>query len=312
MNRTQFNKFLVPGLFSAAKEAYKPRSGEKEEWRQLVEAAGSVKTNSRRAYEESAYYAGLGNLVLKGEGEAITYDEMVQGPTKRWTHKTWGLGTRITEEAIDDIIYPDIPTEVSQMNMELGSSAKETITLYVFDLWNSGNATTTHTAGDGLAIFSNTHTLLRGGTWSNLLTPAADLSATTLQTSLDNFENQKDDTGKYVRNRAKWLCVNPSNAWKAKELLNSAYDPESNSNAVNTLKSRNLQLFESPFFTDTDAYYLISDPVHSNAGTIFFMRRKVTFAKDGDFETGDAKFKVTARWSFETNRPTNLYASIGA
>ena len=311
MNRTQFNKSVVPGLFSFMVDSYKPRSSEGEEWRQIVEAAGAIKT-SKRAYEEAAYYAGFGNVPVKAEGEAIAYDELVQGPTKRWNHITYGLGCRITEEMIEDSLYPDIPTEMEQFSRELGASARETMTLLVFDIWNSGTATTSHTAGDGLAIFSNSHTQLRGGTFSNLLTPAADLSATTLQTSIDNFENQRDDTGKYVRNRAAWILVNPANAWKAKELLNSGYDPETANNAINPIKERNLKLISTPYFTDTDAFSLISEPAHSNAGLIAFMRRKVSFARDGDFDTGDALFKTTFRFSIETNRPSNLYLSAGA
>ena len=310
MNRTQFNKVVVPGLFSFMVDSFKPRAGD-EEWRDLVGAAGAVK-NSKRAYEEAAYYAGFGMVAGKGEGESITYDEMVQGPTKRWTHRTFGLGCRITEELIEDSLYPDLPTEMESFTRELGVAARETLNTLTFDVFNSGTATTSHTAGDGLAIFSASHTLLRGGTWSNLLAPAADLSATTLQTALDNFENQKDDTGKWSRNKAKVILVNPSNAWKAKELLNSAYDPESANNSINALKERNLRLMVSPYYTDSDAFTLISDPAHSNTGLIAYLRRKVSFAKDGDFATGDALFKVTFRYSIEVNRPSNLYHSAGA
>ena len=310
MNRTQFNKVVVPGLFSFMQDSYKPRAKE-EEWKTLVGAAGAIK-NSSRAYEESAYYAGFGLVTGKGEGEPINYDEMVQGPTKRWTHRTFGLGCRITEELIEDSLYPDLPTEMESFTSELGVAARETLNVLVFDIFNSGTVTTSHTAGDALAIFSGSHTLLRGGTWSNLISPAADLSATTLQTAIDNFENQKDDSGKWARNKAQWILVNPSNAWKAKELLNSGYDPESANNSVNTLKERNLKLISTPYYTDTDAFTLISEPAHSNTGLIAFPRRKVTFGKDGDFDTGDALFKVTFRFSVEVNRPSNLYHSAGA
>lgn len=310
MNRTQFNKSVVPGLFSFALDSYKPQSQE-EIWRTVVDAAGSVK-NSRRTYEESAYYAGLGTIPAKPEGEPIGYDDMLQGPTKRWTHRTFGLGIRITEELIEDSLYPDIPTEMESFSRELGSSARETITLLTFDIFNSGTGTSTHTAGDALAIFSNSHTTLRGGTWSNLITPAADLSATTLQTSLDNFENTRDDTGKIQMIKSEWMLVNPSNAWKAKELLNSGYDPETANNAINTIKERNLKLISTAYYTDTDAFTLIARPAISNGGVIAFLRRKVSFARDGDFDTGDALFKVTFRFSVEVNKPNNLYHSGGA
>ena len=195
---------------------------------------------------------------------------------------------------------------------ELGSSAAETLTVLAFDIINSGTGTSTHTAGDGLAIFSGAHTLLRGGTWNNLLSPAADLSATTLQTAIDDFETTVDDTGKIQSLKAEWIAVAPSNAWKAKELLNSTYDPESANGAINALKDRNLKLFVSAHLTDTDAFTLIARPSHANGGVIAYQRRKPTFARDGDFDTGDALIKATMRFSIEINKPSNLYHSAGA
>ena len=311
MNRTQFNKAVVPGLFSFAIDSFKPRSGEGELWRSVIEQCGSVKT-SNRAYEEAAYFAGLGTIPGKGEGEPITYDDFVQGPTKRWTHKTYGLGIRITEEMIEDSLYPDIPTEMETFTRELGSSSRETLTLLSFDMFNSGTTTATHTAGDGLAIFSTAHTQLRGGTWSNLLNPAGDLSATVLQTALDGFENTRDDTGKIQMITARTILVNPSNAWKAKELLNSTYDPETPNNAINALKERNLQLVSTAYYTDADGFTLLAPPAIPTGGMIAYLRRKPTFARDGDFQTGDAMFKVTMRYSIEINKPNNLYHSAGA
>lgn len=308
MNRNTFNKSVVPGLFSFAVDAYKRRG---EEWRQLVNMAGAVR-GSRRAYEESAYYAGLGTVPTKPEGAPIDYDDFVQGPTKRWTHVTYGLGTRVTEEVIEDSLYPDVPTSMRAQTEELGDSAGETLNLLTYDIINNGANTNTHTGGDGLAIFSASHTSLRGGTWSNLLSPAADLSATTLQDAIRQFETTKDDTGKYQRIRPKWLLVPPQLEWKARELLNSAFDPESANNSVNTLKTRNLQLMVSPYLTDTDAFTLIAEPPHSDGGIIAFLRRKVTFARDGDFQTGDALFKATFRFSIEVNKANNLFHSAGA
>ena len=311
MNRSSFNKAVVPGLFSFALDSFRPKTGEGELWRQVISACGNVRQSSW-AYEESAYYGALGTIPLKGEGEPIPYDDFVQGPTKRWTHRTYGLGVRITEEMIEDSLYPDIPTEMETFSRELGSSSKETVTLLVFDIFNSGTGTTTHTAGDGLAIFSGSHTQLRGGTWSNLLSPAADLSATALQTALDGFENTRDDTGKIQMIVARNILVNPSNAWKAKELLNSTYDPESPNNTINALKERNLQLISSAYYTDTDAFTLLAMPAIPTGGLIAYMRRKPTFARDGDFNTGDALFKATFRFSIEVNKPNNMYHSAGA
>ena len=268
-------------------------------WSKLV-----TQKNSRRAYEESAYYAGLGLLSEKPEGQGIAYDDFIQGPTKRWVHKTYALGVSITEEMIEDSLYPDIPSEMSDMTKELGRSARETVETLVHDAYNG----TSKTAGDGNAIFFDTHTKLGGGTWSNLLTPAADLSVSSLRQAVQNFETTTDDRSKQQVVKPKILLVAPANEWTARELLNSAYDPESANNAVNPLMSRNLQLVVDPYLTDTDAWFLLAD---KNPITTF-MRRKVKFAKDGDFETGDAKFKTSLRISTECNYPLGVYKSAGA
>lgn len=306
MNRSTFNKSVVPGLFAFMINGYKKKAAESD-WKSIC----SVRT-SKRAYEEAAYAAGLGLFAHKPEGEAITYDDLAQGPTKRWIHKTYSLGVKITEELIEDSLYPDIPTEMRSLTTELGTSADETLAILAWDMLNNGTATTNHTVADALALFSNTHTYIDGSTYSNLLTPAADLSATALQTAIDNFETTKDESGRYLNIKASRIIVNPANAWKAKELLNSAYDPESANNAVNTIKDRNLRLIVSPYYTDTDAFTLMSEPPNEMSGIIAFMRRKITFASDGDFETGDSRFKGTFRFSIECAIPNNLYHSAGA
>jgi len=306
MNRSQFNKFIVPGLFSVANERYKQKSKEAI-WKKLC----SVKT-SDRAYEESAYWAGLGLPVVKPEGKEIQYDDPVPGPTKRWNHKTYGLGMRITEEAIEDILYPSIPTKMSAQSGELTSSFVELWEVLVHDIINSGTATTSHTCGDGGAIFASNHPSLRGGTWSNLLSPASDLSVTSLQTAIDQFTLTKSDEGRYQVIKPRLILVHPNNAWKAHELLESKFDPESPNNSVNSITKWSLTTLVSPFLTDTDAFTLIADPPHEDGGVIAYMRRPVTVKQDSDFETGDLKIKATARFSVEVNKPNNLFHSAGA
>jgi len=309
MNRTTFNKAVVPGLFAFMIDGYKNLAAQ-EDWKKIL--SGKATRGSKRAYEEAAYAAGMGLYPHKPEGQPIEYDEFTQGPTKRWTHKTFALGVKLTEELIEDSLYPDVPTEMRQLTEELGKSAAETLAILGWDMINDGPTGTNHVDANGDALFLNTHTGINGATWSNLLTPAADLSATALQTAIDNFETTKDDTGRYQILKAGAIIVHPNNAWKAKELLNSAFDPESANNAVNTLKERNLSLIVSPYLTDTDAFTLMADAANRMYGMIAFMRRKLTFAKDGDFETGDSKFKGTFRFSIESAKANNFYHSAGA
>lgn len=306
MNRSTFNKSVVPGLFAFMIQGYRPASTEVS-WSSFV----STRT-SKRAYEECAYAGGLGIFPHKPEGEAITYDEILQGPTKKFVHKTYSLGIKLSEELIEDSLYPDIPTTMRSLTEELGRAARETKALLVWDMLNNITSTTNHTGADALALATASHTYITGGTWSNLLSPASDLSAIALQTTIDNFETIKDESGRYQILKAKYIIVNPANAWKAKELLQSGYDPESANNAINTLKERNLQLIVSPYYTDTDAFTLVAEPANRESGIIAFDRRKLSFAKDGDFDTGDAKFKGSFRFSVECAHAGNMYHSAGA
>jgi phage major head subunit gpT-like protein len=260
--------------------------------------------SSKRAYEESAYYAGLGLFPEKPEGEAIGYDEFIQGPTKRWAHKTYGLGVRITEEMIEDSLYPDVPTEMGDMSKALGRSARETMEVLVHDVFNG----TTKTAGDAVAIFSSSHTRLGGGTWSNDAAVPASLSVTSLRSAIQALENTTTDRSLQQVIKPSKLLVPPALEWTARELLNSAYDPETGNNSINPLQTRNLQLVVDPFLTSSTAWFLIADqnPI------ICFMRRKPEFKSDGDFETGDARFKSTFRMSCEVNSPLGLYRNSGA
>jgi len=308
MNRAQFNKSVVPGLFAFPVDSFR----RKEEEAIGKKICGGKYRSSDRAYEDTAYFGGLGFPVIKPEGKEIAYDDFVQGPQKRWAHVTYGLGTRITEEMIEDSLYGTIPTTMEMQQKELGASFGELLELLTHDIINNGTVTTNHTGGDGLAVFSASHPLLRGGTWSNILSPAADLSATSLQTAIDNFTTTKDDSNKYQIIKPKYIFVHPNNAWKAYELLESGYDPESPNNSINSIRKWGLQPIVSPYLTGRTAFTLYADPAQPDGGVIAFMRRKFTVKSDSDFETGDVKFKGTMRFSVEVNKANNLYFSAGA
>jgi phage major head subunit gpT-like protein len=266
-----------------------------------------VKT-SKKAYEESAYFAGIGLFAEKPEGEQISYDSFIQGPTKRWVNKTFGLGLRISEELIEDSLYPDVPTEMGEMSKELGNSASETLEIIIHDMYNNGTATTYHTAGDGLALFSTVHKSLNGGTWSNRSAADGALSASTLRQAFLDFENTLSDRGIQQVQRPKVLLVPPALEYTARELVHSTYTPEDNNNSINALQSRNLQIITDPFLTSSTAWFLLGD----DNPIITFMRRAPKFANDGDFETGDVKFKGTFRMSVECNKPIGIYMNAGA
>ena len=300
MNRATFSKSVVPGLFAFMNSALARRA-------KFYDQITKVKS-SKKAYEESAYFAGLGLFTEKPEGEQISYDSFVQGPTKRWVPKTYGLGVRFTEEFVEDSLYPDVPTEFGDMSKELGNVAAETMEVLVHDIFNSGTVTTTHTAGDGLAVFSTVHKSLNGSTWSNRSAADGALAAATLRQAFLDFENTLSDRGIQQVQKPKTLLVPPALEFTARELLNSTYTPEDANNSINALQSRGLTLLVDPFLTSSTAWFLIGDenPI------ITFMRRAPKFAQDGDFETGDAKFKGTFRMSCEVNKPIGIYMNAGA
>lgn len=300
MNRATFSKSVVPGLFAFMNSALARRPSY---WDKVTNSK-----TSKKAYEESAYFGGLGLMPEKPEGEQISYDEFIQGPTKRWVHKTYGLGIRITEELIEDSLYPDVPSNMGDMSKELGNSAAETREVIVHDLFNSGTVTTTHTAGDALAIFSTVHKSLNGATWSNRSASDATLSATSLKQGFIDFENTLSDRGIQQVQTPKTLLVPPQLEFTARELVHSTYDPATGNNAINTIQSRNLTLLVDPYLTSSTAWFLIGD----ENPLITFMRRMPKFAQDGDFNTGDAMFKGTFRLSSEVNKPIGIYMNKGA
>jgi hypothetical protein len=275
-----------------------------EVWRQLVKVE-----KSERAYEECAFLSGLTLVPKKGEGDAIVYDARLQGPTKRWTHDTFALGMRITEETIEDDLY----RVMQDGARELGVSARETRHVAVAEIFNTGFVTTYHTAGDALAVFSASHVRLDGGTWSNLATAAA-LSYAALQNGILAFEQQKDHRGKKIMQTPMTLLVPQALEYKALELLESIGNPENANRVINSIaRARpSITLVVWPYLTSPTAWFLIGDNARMATGLTHFERVGVQFGKEGDFDTGDAKFKTRFRISTEVNNPIGLYGNAGA
>lgn len=299
--RSRFSAAYVPGLFALMTEEYKRYP---EVWRELVKVERSDK-----AKEECAYISGLAMVPKKGEGDPVTYDARIMGPTKTWVHDTYALGMRITEEAIEDDLY-NIMKDGAR---ELGVSARETRHVAVAEIFNTGFVTTYHTAGDGLAIFATNHTKLGGGTWGNVATASA-LSYSTLQNAILAFESQTDHRGKKMMQTPVTILVPPALEYKALELLETVGQPENANNTINAVKRARpcLRLVVWPYLTSATAWFLIGDNARMATGLTHFERVGVQFGKEGDFDTGDAKFKTRFRISTEVNNPIGLYGNAGA
>jgi len=300
-SRSRFATVIVPGLFAVMTEEYKRYP---EVWRELVKVE-----KSDRAYEECSYLSGLSPIPKKGEGDPIVYEARLMGPTKRWTHDTFALGMRITEECIEDDLY----RVMQDGSRELGVSARETRHINVAEIFNTGFVTTYHTAGDALAIFATNHVRLDGGTWSNVATASA-LSYSTLQNAILAFESQTDHRGKKIMQTPMTLLVPQALEYKALELLESVGNPENANNVINSVSRArpSIKLVVWPYLTSATAWFLIGDNARMATGLTHFERVGVQFGKEGDFDTGDAKFKTRFRCSTEINNPIGLYANAGA
>lgn len=300
-SRGRFITTTVPGLFAVAVEEYKRYP---EIWRNLIKVDKSTK-----AYEECAYLGGLSSVPKKAEGDSVVYDARLQGPTKRWTHDTYALGMRITEETIEDDQY----RVMQDGARELGVSARETRHINVAEIFNTGFVTTYHTTGGGLAIFYGSHVRLDGVTWSNLATPSA-LSYSTLQSAILAFESQVDSRGKKIMQTPMTLLVPPALEYKAIQILQNPDQPDTAERNINvvTRARPGIKLVVWPYLTSTTAWFLIGDNARMDTGLIHFERVGVQFGREGDFDTGDAKFKVRWRSSIEINNPIGLYGNVGA
>jgi len=296
MNRSTFIFDYLPGLFAVSVDAYDLFNDTIKVWDQICH----VKT-SKKQYEEKAYRSSVEALQLKPEGAGISYGSIIGGPRKRWVHKTNALGTRITEEGIEDNLYEDF----GDFFKDLGRSAAEYPELIVSRMFNNSTATTFHTEMDGAtAIASTTHARLDGTAYSNRAT-SADLTYLTFWTNVILLENQFDHKGKRVRMKLKNLIHPPQLTRKATEIMLSPDRPDTGARSVSAIakKYSGVKTIEWQYMTDTDMWVLQGD----NHDLIFFKRRPTRFAKEGDFETGDIRCKVSRRDSVEMGDPRGFY-----
>ncbi|HEY6022304.1 MAG TPA: Mu-like prophage major head subunit gpT family protein [Candidatus Paceibacterota bacterium] len=282
---TGFSHLLAPGL----REIFFNKYGQwPDEYAQVFNVGSST-----RSYEEDAEVVGLGKMVTKAEGTAITYDDPFQSTDKkRYTHTAFGLGFRVTEEMYSDDMYGII----KKMPASLSRSAKQTTEVEAWNIFNNAFGTT-NTGLDGVALCSTAHLNVKktGGPYSNRLATDSDLSVTSLQAAIELMEDTTDDRDMNIMLKPKLLIVTPSNKWMARELLNSEKKPHTADNEINALMDEELKYMVGHYLTDDDAWFLVTDK--SDHTLNFFWRKKPAFDNSDDFDTGDAKFKASMRFS---------------
>ena len=302
---SSFAKLLWPGLNAVYGNTYKDYP---EEWAKLFE-----KNKSDRAYEEDLGYSGLGLASVKSEGAAITYDSDKQGFTTRYNHVTYANGFIITREMYEDNQYQQVGARKAAA---LARSLKRTKEIVGANIFNRA-FNTSYVGGDGSTLVASaaggsaSHANVSGGTWTNGLATAADLSEAALEQACIDIWAFTDDRGLLIAAKPKMLLIHPSNTFEAKRILQTEGQVYSADNTLNAVKTMGVipSVEVNHYLTDADAWFLITDVAD---GLKYFERRGDAFEMDNDFDTENAKFKATARYSFGWSDPRCIYGSAGA
>ena len=299
INSSSFAKALWPGVNAWYGKAY---SEYPVEYTKLFET-----NKSTRAFEEDVGTTGFGLAVIKPEGSPVTMDSERQAFITRYSHVVYALGFTITREAMDDDLYDVVGQRKAQ---GLAFSMRQTKEIVAANVYNR-YATAGYTGGDGVTLLSASHPNFAGGLWSNQLGTAADLSEAALEQAHIDIAGFTNDRGLLISVRPKTLIIPRQLMFEAKRILTPDGRPGTDTNDVNAMKAMGLvpETVVNHYLVDTDAWFLRTDAPH---GMKHFERRADGFDMDNDFDTENAKFKATARYSFGWTDPRGLFGSGGA
>lgn len=261
--------------------------------------------SSSKNYETDVPMAGTGFAKVKPEGNGIEYDAMQEGASQRYKHVTYALGGIITEEAIEDNLYLPMMQRLAKMLMNSVNHTKEQVAANMFN--NGYNSA--YTGWDGAALFSDQHKLIKGGTFSNVLPVAADLSEAALEDAIIAVEDLTDDAGLILGIKAQSLHIPTAQQFNAERILKSTLQNDTDNNAINAMKSMGLlpQGYKvNHRFDDPNNWFLRTNV---EDGGKMFMRKEFESKNDNDFGTGNYKHKATTRFSVGWTDPRQYFGS---
>jgi hypothetical protein len=300
ISRSQLLKELLPGLNALFGLEY-ARYG--EEHKEIYETE-----SSERSFEEETKLSGFTAAPVKNEGSAIAYDNAQEAWTARYTHETIAQGFSITEEAIEDNLYDSLSARYTKA---LARSMAYTKQVKAASILNNG-FTAGYNGGDGVPLFSASHPLVTGGVNSNIPTTPADLNETSLEAAVIQIAAWTDERGLLIAAKPRKLIIPPSLQFVATRLLETNLRVGTNDNDINALKN-NGSIPEgyaiNHFLTDTNAWFLTTDVPN---GMKHFVRSPLQNSMDGDFDTGNVRYKARERYSFGWSDPLGMYGSSGA
>ena len=300
ISRAQLLKELLPGLNALFGMEYK-RYGEQH--KEIYETE-----SSDRSFEEETKLSGFGTAPVKAEGSAIAYDNAQEAWSTRYNHETIALGFSITEEAVEDNLYDSLSARYTKSLARAMSYTKQVKAAAILNNGFSGN----FAGGDGVALFSTAHPTVGGGTNSNTAAVQVDLNETSLEAAVIQIAAWTDERGLLIAAKPQKLVIPPALMFVADRLLKTEGRVGTADNDINSLK----QMGSIPggttvnnFLTDTNAWFLTTDVPN---GLKHFVRTPMSTSMDGDFDTGNVRYKARERYSFGWSDPLGMWGSSGS
>jgi hypothetical protein len=300
ISRAQLLKELLPGLNALFGLEY-ARYGEQH--KEIFDTE-----TSERSFEEETKLSGFSAAPVKNEGQAIAYDNGQEVFTARYNHETIALGFSLTEEAIEDNLYDSLSARYTKALARAMAYTKQTKAAGVL---NNGFSAT-YPGGDGVALFSTSHPLVSGGVNSNTPATGADLNETSLEAAVIQIAAWQDERGLLIAAKPRKLIVPPNLMFVATRLLETELRVGTADNDINALKSNGAipeGYTVNNFLTDTNGWYLTTDVPN---GLKHFVRTPMSQSMDGDFDTGNVRYKARERYSFGWSDPLGMFGSPGA
>ena len=300
ISRAQLLKELLPGLNALFGLEYAKYG---EQHKEIYETE-----TSERSFEEEVKLSGFSAAPVKNEGAAIAYDNAQEAFTARYTHETIALGFSITEEAIEDNLYDSLSSRYTKALARGMAYTKQVKAAAILNTGFTGGPT----YGDGVTLFSTAHPLVSGGVNSNRPATAADLNETSLENAVIQIAAWTDERGLLIAAKPKKLIVPPSLQFVATRLLETELRVGTADNDINAIKNNGSipgGYTVNNFLTDTNAWFLLTDVPN---GLKHFVRSPLANSMDGDFDTGNVRYKARERYSFGVSDPLGAYGSPGA
>ena len=299
ISRAQLLKELLPGLNALFGLEY---SSYENEHAEIYETE-----TSERSFEEEVKLSGFGAAPVKAEGAAVSYDNAQESFTARYNHETVAMGFSITEEAMEDNLYDSLSARYTKA---LARAMAYTKQVKAASLLNTGF--TTFQSGDGVTLFNADHPTVGGGVNANIPAVAADLNETSLEQAVIDIAAFTDERGLLIAARPRKLIVPPALMFVATRLLQTELRVGTADNDINAIRN-NGSIPEgfrvNHYLTDTDAWFLTTDVPN---GMKHFVRTAMATSMDGDFDTGNVRYKARERYSFGVSDPLGMYGSAGA